>query len=74
MGTVGRKDAVGAAIIALGVFLFIAPFGADKVASLASVPNDTLSILSGSVLVLSTLTVLAGLAVLLGIREAPEEE
>jgi hypothetical protein len=70
MRTLGPKDALGAAVFFLGLFLILAPLAANKVAT--EVASDTLSILIGMTIVTGVLVLIAGIAVLFGIKEVQE--
>jgi hypothetical protein len=70
--TVGTKEGLGVGIIGLGLLLIFLPSFSQKIADLDFIKSEAFGILSGAVMVLAILTMLAGLAVIL--TRTDEEE
>ena len=62
--TVGVKEGIGAGVVGLGLIFLFLPSTIQKIADLEFIASDAFAMLSGSVLVLSVFTILAGLAVM----------
>ena len=62
--TVGQKEAFGAGIVAVGLFLFFMPGISQQIADVDFVESSAFTILTGSVFVLSGFIVIAGIALL----------
>jgi len=62
--TVGVKEGIGAGVIGLGLIFLFLPSTIQKIADLEFIASEAFAMLSGSVLVLSIFTILAGLAVM----------
>jgi len=62
--TVGAKEGIGAGIAGLGLIFLFLPSTIQKIADLEFIASDAFSMLSGSVLVVSVFTILAGIAVM----------
>lgn len=72
--TVGAKEGLGAGIVGLGALLIFLPSFSQKIADLDFINSEAFGILSGSVMVLAVLTVLAGLVVIFSKFDDSEEE
>lgn len=62
--TVGAKEGIGAAVIGLGLLYLFLPSTVQKIADLEFIKSEPFAMLSGSVLVLSIFTIIAGLAMI----------
>ena len=62
--TVGVKEGIGAGVIGLGLIFLFLPSTIQKIADLEFIASEAFAMLSGSVLVLSIFTILAGFAVM----------
>ncbi len=62
--TVGVKEGIGAGVIGLGLIFLFLPSTIQKIADLDFIASEAFAMLSGSVLVLSVFTIIAGLAVM----------
>lgn len=62
--TVGPKVGFGAGIIAIGLMLILMPSISQQIADLEYVSSDSFAILTGSVLVLAIIIMLAGIGII----------
>ena len=62
--TIGPKEGFGAGIVSLGVLLVLMPNISQQIADLDFVESDAFAILTGSVLVLAVITIIAGIALM----------
>ena len=71
--TVGPKEGLGAAIIALGLMLFFMPSMSQQIADMG-VGSSAFGILLGATYVLSVLVMISGLAVIIAKFKDQDEE
>lgn len=62
--TVGTKEGLGAGVIGLGLLILFLPYTIQKIADLDFIKSEAFAMLSGSVMVVGVLIVIAGLAVI----------
>jgi len=72
--TVGTKEGLGAGVVGLGILFMVMPSFAQKISDALGGSSEPYAILTGAVLVLGFLTVLAGLAVIITKLTDTEEE
>ena len=61
--TVGKKEGIGAGIIAIGIVLAMLPSISQQIADLEFVASSAFGIMTGAVLVFSLFTLIAGAVV-----------
>ncbi len=72
--TVGKKEGLAAGIIGLGLLMAFMPSAAQQISDLEFVGSEPFPILLGAVYVLAFLVIVAGVAVMVGKFDEPEEE
>ncbi len=71
--TVGAKEGIGAGIVGLGILLMVMPSFAQKIADTLGNNSQPYTILTGAVLVLGFITIIAGIAVIVSKLSDTEE-
>jgi len=71
--TVGAKEGLGAGVVAIALLMIFLPMMSQRIADLEFIQSDAFAILSGSILVLSIFTAIAGLVVIFSKFDDSEE-